>query len=173
MIRALAWEVGTNIDQKSQEGLFQTLLETAVDGIMVIDDAGCVLVYSPACERLFGYAQDDVIGKMDRQVKEIVARARANEGRALETMRETGYYLARGFATIVKSIDPGRIYVGGEITTGWDLMLSTVREAMREQSLTKETGETDIRIVPLGEYPRLRGAAALVSSPAFAAPTIA
>jgi len=106
-------------------------------------------------------------------VKEIVARARANEGRALETLRETGYYLARGFATIVKAIDPGRIYVGGDITVGWDLMLSTVRDAMREQSLTRETGETDIKIVPLGEYPRLRGAAALVSSPAFAAPTVA
>ena len=106
-------------------------------------------------------------------VKEIVARARANEGRALETLRETGYLLARGFATMVKAIDPGRIYVGGEITAGWDLMASTVREAMREQSLIKGTGETDIQIVPLGEYPRLRGAAALVSTPAFAAPTIA
>jgi N-acetylglucosamine repressor len=106
-------------------------------------------------------------------IKEIVARARANEGRALETFRETAYYLARGFATIVKAIDPGRIYVGGEITMAWDLMASTVREAMRELSLTRETGETDIRIVPLGEHPRLRGAAALVSTPAFAAPAVA
>jgi N-acetylglucosamine repressor len=106
-------------------------------------------------------------------IREIVARARANEGRALETLRETGYYLARGFATIVKAIDPGRIYMGGEVTLGWDLMASTVREAMREQTLIKETGETDIQIVPLGEYPRLRGAAALVSTPAFAAPSVA
>ncbi len=106
-------------------------------------------------------------------VVDIVARARAGEGRALETLRETGYYLARGFATIVKTIDPGRIYIGGEITTAWDLIQSTVREAMREQALIKETGETEIHVVPLGEYPRLRGAAALVSSPAFAAPTVA
>ncbi|MEO8360298.1 MAG: ROK family protein [Vicinamibacteria bacterium] len=106
-------------------------------------------------------------------VKEIMARAHANEGRALETVRETGYYLARGFATIVKAIDPGRIYISGEITNGWDIMASGVRAAMREQSLTRETGETDIRIVPLGEYPRLRGAAALVTTPAFAAPSVA
>ena len=106
-------------------------------------------------------------------IREIVARARGNEGRALETLRETGYYLARGFAVIVKAIDPGRIYVGGEVTLGWDLMASAIRSGMREQSLTRESGETDIRVVPLDEHPRLRGAAALVSTPAFAAPAVA
>ena len=34
-------------------------------------------------------------------------------------------------------------------------------------------GETEILTVPLGEHPRLRGAAALVSTPAFAAPIVA
>jgi predicted NBD/HSP70 family sugar kinase len=106
-------------------------------------------------------------------VKEIVARARAGEARAMETLRETGYYLGRGFATIVKSIDPQRVYVGGEITLAWDLFESAVRDALREQALIREPGETEIRVVPLSEHPRLRGAAALVSTPAFAAPTVA
>jgi N-acetylglucosamine repressor len=106
-------------------------------------------------------------------VKEIVARARAGESRALETLRETGYYLGRGFAMIVKSIDPRRMYVGGEITLAWDLFESAVRDALREQALIREPGETEIRVVPLSEHPRLRGAAALVSTPAFAAPTVA
>jgi predicted NBD/HSP70 family sugar kinase len=106
-------------------------------------------------------------------VKEIVARARAGEARAVETLRETGYYLGRGFATIVKSIDPQRVYVGGEITLAWDLFESAVRDALREQALIRGPGETEIRVVPLSEHPRLRGAAALVSTPAFAAPTVA
>jgi N-acetylglucosamine repressor len=106
-------------------------------------------------------------------VGEIVKRARAGEGRALETLRETAYYMGRGFATIIKAIDPGCIYVSGEITEAWDLISSTVREAMREQALIHEADETEIRVVPLGEYPRLRGAAALVSAPAFAAPSVA
>jgi N-acetylglucosamine repressor len=106
-------------------------------------------------------------------VEDIVERARAGEPRALETLRETGYYLGRGFATIVKSIDPSRMYIGGEITTAWDLIESMVRDAMREQALTREAAETPISVVQLSEHPRLRGAAALVLTPAFAAPTVA
>jgi predicted NBD/HSP70 family sugar kinase len=106
-------------------------------------------------------------------VKEIVARARGGEGRALETLRETAYYIGRGFSTLVKTVDPRRVYVGGEITLAWDLVERTVREALREHALVPEAGETEIRVVPLGEYPRLRGAAALVSAPAFAAPIVA
>jgi predicted NBD/HSP70 family sugar kinase len=106
-------------------------------------------------------------------VKEIVARARAGEGRALETLRETAYYIGCGFSTLLKTLDPRRVYVGGEITLAWDLVETTVREALREHALIPEAGETEIRVVPLGESPRLRGAAALVSAPAFAAPIVA
>jgi predicted NBD/HSP70 family sugar kinase len=106
-------------------------------------------------------------------VQEIVGRGRAGDARAQETIRETGYYLGRGLATIVKSIDPKRVYVSGEIMAAWELLAPTLRAALREQALIGEAGETDIRVVPLGERPRLRGAAALVSTPAFAAPTVA
>jgi N-acetylglucosamine repressor len=106
-------------------------------------------------------------------VEDIIARARAGEGRALGTLRETGYYLGRGFALITKSVDPRRIYVGGEITAAWDLIEGTAREALREQALIPAIGETEILTVPLGEHPRLRGAAALVNTPDFAAPVVA
>jgi len=106
-------------------------------------------------------------------VAEIVARARQGEARALETLRETGYYLGRGFAMIMKALEPRRIYVSGEITDAWDLVLASVQRAMREQALVREAGEAEILVVPLGEHPRLRGAAALVTTPAFAAPEVA
>ena len=106
-------------------------------------------------------------------VATIIARARKGEARALETLSETGYYLGRGLATIVKAVEPRRIYMGGEITDAWDLVLPSVRRAMQEQGLTKEAAESEILVVALGEHPRLRGAAALVTSPAFAAPVVA
>jgi hypothetical protein len=63
--------------------------------------------------------------------------------------------------------------MSGEITEAWDLVLPSVRQALREHALVPEAGETEILVVPLGEHPRLRGAAALVNSPIFAAPIVA
>jgi predicted NBD/HSP70 family sugar kinase len=106
-------------------------------------------------------------------VAAIIAAARGGEARALATLRETGHYLGRGFATIVKAVEPRRVYMSGEITEAWELVLPSVQQAMREQALIPEAGETEIVVVPLGEHPRLRGAAALVNSPVFAAPVVA
>jgi predicted NBD/HSP70 family sugar kinase len=109
----------------------------------------------------------------DVTVATIIGRARQGEARALETLRETGYFLGRGFGTIVKALEPRRIYLSGEISEAWDLVQPSVRHAMQEHALIREAGETEILIVPLGEHPRLRGAAALVNSPVFAAPVVA
>jgi N-acetylglucosamine repressor len=105
-------------------------------------------------------------------VDEIIARARSGESRALDTLRETGAYLGRGLATVTKAFDPRRVYLEGEITEAWDLVEPSVREVLREHALLGE-GDLEIRTVALGEHPRLRGAAALVSTPAFAAPNVA
>lgn len=43
--------------------LFLTLIDTAVDGIVVIDVAGDIQVFNPACVRLFGYMPEEVLGK--------------------------------------------------------------------------------------------------------------
>jgi two-component system sensor kinase FixL len=45
------------------DALFSALIATAVDGIIVIDAGGMVQVYNGACERLFGYSPEEVIGQ--------------------------------------------------------------------------------------------------------------
>ena len=103
----------------------------------------------------------------------IVERAAAGEARAIETLEETGAFLGRGLAMVMKAVEPVRIYMSGEITEGWDVALPAVRKAMRDAALIPEAADCEIVIVPLGDHPRLRGAAALVTSPAFAAPVVA
>ncbi|HEY3636837.1 MAG TPA: PAS domain S-box protein [Rhizomicrobium sp.] len=51
------------IGSADSEGLFQTLIATAVDGIVVIDERAQILVFNQACEHLFGYSPDEVLGK--------------------------------------------------------------------------------------------------------------
>ena len=46
-----------------REVLFNALLATAVDGIIVISETGGILVFSDSCERLFGYTREEVLGK--------------------------------------------------------------------------------------------------------------
>jgi PAS domain S-box-containing protein len=47
-----------------QHGIrLQAVLDTAVDGVILIDALGSILTFNPACERLFGYDPADVIGK--------------------------------------------------------------------------------------------------------------
>jgi two-component system, LuxR family, sensor kinase FixL len=41
----------------------RALTETAVDGVILIDARGVVLMFNPACEKLFGYSADAVIGE--------------------------------------------------------------------------------------------------------------
>jgi predicted NBD/HSP70 family sugar kinase len=106
-------------------------------------------------------------------VEDLIARARAGDAKALAAVNSTARYLGLGLASIVNSVDPARIYIGGEITTAWSLIEPIVRSALRERTLTDFGGATEIHIVPAEEHPRLRGAVALVAAPAFAAPMVA
>lgn len=46
-----------------EDSLFQTLLSTAVDGILVIDSHGIVTLYNASAQKLFGYAPEEVLGR--------------------------------------------------------------------------------------------------------------
>lgn len=106
-------------------------------------------------------------------VEDLIKRARMGDAKALAALHLTARYLGLGLASIINAIDPSQIYLGGEITEAWDLIEPQVRNAIKERTLTRELGVTPIRIVPAIEYPRLRGAVALVTAPAFAAPKVA
>ncbi|MGV8997133.1 MAG: PAS domain S-box protein [Parvibaculaceae bacterium] len=47
----------------SEEARLRAVVETAVDGVILIDLAGNILMFNPACEKLFGYTSEEVIGE--------------------------------------------------------------------------------------------------------------
>lgn len=106
-------------------------------------------------------------------IEDLITRARSSDSKALTALHSTARYLGLGLASIINSVDPSQIYIGGEITEAWDLIEAEVRAAIKERALTSDLGEVPIRIVPAVEHPRLRGAVALVTAPAFAAPKVA
>jgi PAS domain S-box-containing protein len=46
-----------------EESRLRALVDTAVDGVILIDSMGGVLMFNPACERLFGYVAEEVVGQ--------------------------------------------------------------------------------------------------------------
>jgi PAS domain S-box-containing protein len=48
---------------KQEQSRLQAVVDTAVDGVIVIDAFGTVLMFNPACERMFGYSAGEVCGE--------------------------------------------------------------------------------------------------------------
>ncbi len=53
---------------RESESRFRSLNETAQDGIIMLDPQGRITNWNPAAEKLFGYAQDEVLGQNLHQV---------------------------------------------------------------------------------------------------------
>jgi diguanylate cyclase (GGDEF)-like protein/PAS domain S-box-containing protein len=64
----LFWQMVTNLKQtkldleKSQDQL-QAIIHNAMDGIITINEAGEILGFNPAAEQIFGYKQQEILGK--------------------------------------------------------------------------------------------------------------
>jgi len=101
-------------------------------------------------------------------VEDLVARARSGDAKAMATLESTARYLGLGLASIINAADPARVYISGEIMGAWDLIEGIVREGMAERALSPTRGRAELVVVPAQDYPRLRGATALVAMPALA-----
>ena len=105
-------------------------------------------------------------------VEEVIHRAGAGELAAVAALTETGRQIGRGLAAVVSAFNPGRIFVGGEVTAAWELIGGPIRSALVAGTLTDAARETPV--IPdrnPAEY-RLLGAVALIAAPTFAAPKV-
>ena len=142
---------------------------------------GCWEAYTSNVATLARYFDLDLSQQESREqlrasgvtLPDLVERARSGDEAALAALAESAHYLGVGLAGIINALNPARIIIGGEITTGWDLVEARVRTATRARTLTAAAAETPIVTDDARTYPRLRGATALVVAPMFAAPEIA
>jgi len=105
-------------------------------------------------------------------VDDLIARARGGDTKAIAALQSTAHYLGLGLASVVNAVDPARIFISGEIIAAWDLLETTVRQALATRVLAPAASSIEITAVPSPDHPRLRGAAALVTAPLFAAPQV-
>jgi two-component system, LuxR family, sensor kinase FixL len=100
VVHDLSARVNLEKQLRSSEARWRTIIESAVDGIVVIDARGRVEAFNPAAERLFGYSEAEVHG---RNVNVLMPSP---------YHEEHDQYLARYQATHVKKI----IGIGREVT---------------------------------------------------------
>jgi PAS domain S-box-containing protein len=144
----LAGELG------SSEARWKAIIDSAVDGIIVIDAHGRVEAFNPAAERLFGYAAPEVLGRNvdmlmpspyheehDIYLARYLATGRAKiigHGREVQGLRKDG-------TTFPLHLSVGQITIRGERKfTGilHDLTDRVQMEAqLREQAMLAKLGE--------------------------------
>jgi predicted NBD/HSP70 family sugar kinase len=106
-------------------------------------------------------------------IDDVIDEAASGNAHARETLARTAECLGHGLANIVNSVNPGIVFVGGEITRAWDLFDHPIQDAIRSRALTETAAATPVVPDPPDSRPRLTGATALVAASAFAAPVIA
>lgn len=144
-------------------------------------NTGCLEAYTSNLATLSRYLGLELDATNTRRVlqesgltiDDVIARARSGEDRAKAALRETARYLGLGLAMIINCLNPQQIVIGGEITTAWADLAPVIEAAIRERVLTDAGAATPIIPEEAGTHPRLRGATALITAPAFAAPRVA
>lgn len=53
---------------RASEAKMRAVIETAVDGLIIIDGEGRIQIFNPACEQLFGYSPSEVVGQNVRML---------------------------------------------------------------------------------------------------------
>jgi PAS domain S-box-containing protein len=154
MLRDLTRRMSLEGQLGASEARWQAIVNSAVDGIIVIDAHGRVETFNPAAERLFGYTADEVLGQNvdmlmpspyheehDTYLSRYLATGRAKiigVGREVQGRRKDG-------STFPLHLSVGQITIDGQSRfTGilHDLSSRVVLEGqMREQAALAKLGE--------------------------------
>lgn len=179
MLRDLTRRVHLEDELGASEARWRAIVESAVDGIIVIDAHGRVETFNPAAERLFGYTADEVLGRNvdmlmpspyreehDSYLSRYLATGRAKIigiGREVQGRRKDG-------STFPLHLSVGQITVGGERRfTGILHDLSDrvrLEEQVREQATLAKLGEMAAVIAHEVKNPLagIRGAMQVIAS---------
>ncbi len=140
-------------DATVSEARLSSVLDTAVDGIIVIDDQARILVFNKACERLFGYAAADVIGRsMNMLLPDEFARAHHSD---LATYISTGVKHVIGVTREALarhrdgSVFPVEISVGEAVTSDGRQFIGILRDLRPRREMEQRLAHLQSDLVQL------------------------
>ncbi|MET4697205.1 PAS domain S-box-containing protein [Constrictibacter sp. MBR-5] len=142
---------------RESEGRLRALVETAVDGVILIDAVGTVQMFNPACETLFGYRAEEVV---DRNVRMLMPEPYQSEhDRYLEQYREDGVRRIIGIGREVSarrkdgSIFPMELSVGEATRGDQPVFVGIIRDisARKEAETAREQLQQAQKMEAIGQ----------------------
>ena len=140
---------------------------------------GCWEVYASNTATINYYAEATVKSPAERNsnhgdlptFEDILKLCEQGDPRAVESIERMAHYLGVGIAMLITSFAPTLIVCVGEVTRVWNRVEPIIKKVVEE----KTPLAAGAQIIPLNEmeYPRLRGAIALILQKHFVAPSVA
>jgi PAS domain S-box-containing protein len=133
--------------------LLRAVVDTAVDGVILIDEAGTVLMFNPACEKLFGYSAAEALG---HNVKMLMpARYGDEHDRYLTNYARTGEKKIIGIGRQVTgrrkdgSTFPMDLSVGESKQDGKSIFVGMIHDLTARERAERELRESNARLTAL------------------------
>jgi two-component system sensor kinase FixL len=135
------------------EARLSSVLDTAADGIVVIDERGRILVFNAACERMFGHRSEEVIGENIRMIMPH-NYAEAHD-RYIENYRSTGVKRIIGIGREVKGqhkdgeVFPVELSVGEASTPEGRQFIGILRDVRQRKDAEQRLNQLQADLVHL------------------------
>ena len=141
--------------QDQDESRLRTVVDTAVDGVILIDAEGRVLMFNPACERLFGYRVDEVVGQNVKML--MPSPYRDEHDRYIDNFRRTGDKKIIGIGREVTgqrkdgSVFPMDLSVGEAKEKDGSIFVGIIHDLTERKKAEQEIREVATRLKALVE----------------------
>ncbi len=128
-----------------------------------IGDPGLIRIANEAYER------NEIPVRLKR-VEELLALADARNSSALKIYSDAGQILGQMIANVINLFNPQRIIIGGEGTRAGEYLFSSMRTAVRQNTMPGLYKENIVQVDPWGDDAWARGAAGFVLHKLFESP---
>ncbi|MGB5864864.1 MAG: ATP-binding protein [Sulfitobacter sp.] len=127
-------------EQRQTATRMNTVLNTSLDGVIVSDDAGNIIEFSPAAEEIFGHRAQDVIG---HELGAIIVpdHMRAGHDAGMERMRKGGEKRVVGKGRVQLeakradgSIFPVELAIQSAVTPQGDIFIAFLRDITQQKA---------------------------------------
>jgi two-component system sensor kinase FixL len=136
---------------QEREARLRSILETVPDAIITIDETGAIESFSPAAERLFGYAESEVIGRNVRMLMPSPYHERHDGYLARYLATGERRIIGIGRVVVGKRMDgstfPMELAVGEATVNGKTLFTGFVRDITASQQTQKRVQELQAELL--------------------------